>query len=209
MSGDEREAAILRATEELLAETRLADIPIDRIARAAGISRSTFYFYFATKEAVLVALLERVREEADAAAAQAVDRGLGRREQYRQVIGAFVATFREHRAVAVATSVARGSDPAVDAIWARILDGWVALAESTIRAEQTRRAAPDDVDARDLAASLTLLNERTVQAVLLGESAAPTDDGLVDLLTTIWLRAIYGTAGTAGGGGGSAAAPAR
>src|SRR5207248_11581246 len=45
-SGDERERAILQTAEELLRERSLTDIAVDEPARGAGISRSTFYFYF-------------------------------------------------------------------------------------------------------------------------------------------------------------------
>ena len=42
-------------------------ISVDDLARGAGISRPTFYFYFASKDAVLLTLLDRVVAEADAA----------------------------------------------------------------------------------------------------------------------------------------------
>ena len=40
---------------------------MDDLAKGAGISRPTFYFYFPSKEAVLLTLLDRVIDEADAA----------------------------------------------------------------------------------------------------------------------------------------------
>src|SRR5690349_18554730 len=58
MSGDDRERAILEAFEHLLEQRALHEISIDEIARGAGISRPTFYFYFASKEAVLLSLFE-------------------------------------------------------------------------------------------------------------------------------------------------------
>jgi TetR/AcrR family transcriptional regulator, ethionamide resistance regulator len=56
--GDAREAAILRTLEELLTERPYSSVGIDELATGAGISRSAFYFYFASKDAVLAALLE-------------------------------------------------------------------------------------------------------------------------------------------------------
>src|SRR5690349_3276456 len=64
VSGDERERAILQTAERLLEERPLREISVDDLARGAGISRPTFYFYFASKEAVLLALLDRLVEEA-------------------------------------------------------------------------------------------------------------------------------------------------
>src|SRR5262245_44972565 len=64
-SGDDRQHAILATAEQLLAERDFADISIDDLARGAGISRPTFYFYFPSKNAVLLTLLDRVIEEAE------------------------------------------------------------------------------------------------------------------------------------------------
>src|SRR5947209_215272 len=64
VSGDERERAILQTAERLLGERPLRDISVDDLARGAGISRPTFYFYFASKEAVLLALMDGLVEEA-------------------------------------------------------------------------------------------------------------------------------------------------
>src|SRR5207245_10784385 len=64
VSGDERARAILQTAERLLGERPLRDISVDDLARGAGISRPTFYFYFASKEAVLLALMDRLVEEA-------------------------------------------------------------------------------------------------------------------------------------------------
>lgn len=65
-SGDERIQAILATAEELLGKRPLADVSVDDLARGAGISRPTFYFYFSSKESVLLTLAERIIEEADA-----------------------------------------------------------------------------------------------------------------------------------------------
>src|SRR5919108_4642572 len=67
-SGDDREAAILRTAERLLEQQGFSQISIDDLARGAGISRPTFYFYFPSKDAVLLTLLDRVVDEANAAA---------------------------------------------------------------------------------------------------------------------------------------------
>jgi AcrR family transcriptional regulator len=60
--GDAREADILRTFENLIAVKPLSAIGIDELALGAGISRSAFYFYFASKDAVLTALLDGVEE---------------------------------------------------------------------------------------------------------------------------------------------------
>ena len=63
-TGDERERAILETAERLMEELPFSEISVDDLARGAGISRPTFYFYFPSKEAVLLTLLDRMVEEA-------------------------------------------------------------------------------------------------------------------------------------------------
>jgi AcrR family transcriptional regulator len=61
--GDRREQAILETARALLARKPLADITIDELAAGAEISRSSFYFYFDSKLAVVVALLHGITGE--------------------------------------------------------------------------------------------------------------------------------------------------
>ncbi len=58
--------------ERLLEERSLSEISVDDLAKGAGISRPTFYFYFPSKEAVLLTLVERVIAEADRNADEAM-----------------------------------------------------------------------------------------------------------------------------------------
>src|SRR3712207_8911323 len=102
-TGDDRERAILETFERLLEERSLHAISIDDIARGAGISRPTFYFYFASKEAVLLSLFERMIEEARATQGEALDQlGDDPAAAVRASIAAHYETFRAHRAVTLA-----------------------------------------------------------------------------------------------------------
>ena len=51
-SGDDRELAILETAIRLLDERQEHEISVDDLAKGAGISRPTFYFYFPSKDAV-------------------------------------------------------------------------------------------------------------------------------------------------------------
>ena len=104
-SGDEREAAILQTAEQLLQMRSLGDIAIDDLARGAGISRSTFYFYFPSKDAVVLTLIDRMIEEA------AFDReellaeiAADPRTRVREGLQRFYEIFRAHRAVVLAVA---------------------------------------------------------------------------------------------------------
>lgn len=198
VSGDERERAILETCERLLETRPLADLSVDELARGAGISRSSFYFYFPSKEAVLLTLVQRVAEEADANLIAALQ-GLGETspERYRAAIGAFHHTFRAHRSVALATADARGGNPELRELWSRMMDGWVGITAAIIDGERARGAAPPGIPARDLAVALNLMNENVLHATFAQLQPTVDEASVVDTLVAVWLGAIYGAGSTA------------
>jgi AcrR family transcriptional regulator len=192
-SAEDRESAILETFERLLEARPLAAISVDDLARGAGISRPTFYFYFSSKDAVLLTLLDQVIAEADAASAAAfTGRSDDRREAWRQGITAYYETFRAHRAVTLAAVEAVATSPDVRALWARGFEGWVQTCTATIEAERRRGAAPPGVPARDLAIVLNAMNERALSATFSGQGAAVAEADVVDVLLEVWIGAIYG-----------------
>ncbi|MPQ97049.1 TetR family transcriptional regulator [Modestobacter sp. I12A-02628] len=194
-SGDDRELAILATAERLLAEKPLSALSVDDLARGAGISRPTFYFYFASKDAVLLTLLDRVVAEADAAFTGGVFDGLqgGTRENWRAALTAYVDTFRAHRSVALAAASARPDNREVRELWARVCEGWVLRATEVIEAARAQGTAPDGLPARQLAIVLNSMNERVVYGTFSGDGPAIPEDQLVDVLLDVWLTTIYRT----------------
>jgi AcrR family transcriptional regulator len=193
-TGDEREAAILESFERLIEERGLHEISIDDIARGAGISRPTFYFYFASKEAVLLSLFERMIEEARANQGDALDRvSDDPASAVRASIAAHYETFRAHRAVTLAGADASATSPEVREVWSGVMERWVTEVAAGIEAERARGAAPDGVPARDLATALVSMNERVLYATFAGNAPAVGEDSVVDVLLSVWLKAIYGT----------------
>ncbi len=196
-SGDDRELAILSTAEQLLAEHALSEISIDDLAKGAGISRPTFYFYFPSKDAVLLTLLDRVVAEADAAAFGAdglVVPGAGGGDptcQWREAIEAFFVTFRGHGAVAVAAAQLSATNGEVRALWTRVMESWVRRAEAAITSERERGAAPAGLPARELAVALNLMNERVMFATFAGEQPSIEEARVVDTLLVVWMSAIY------------------
>lgn len=198
-TGDEREQAILATAERLLAERPLSAVSVDDLARGAGISRPTFYFYFPSKDAVLLTLLDRVVAEADAASGQVFDdppadrRGAIPRDTWRAAITVYFETFRAHRALTVAWAEARFTNAEVRALWGRVFDTWVDRCAAAIEAERARGAAPAGPPARDLAVVLNSMNERVLYATFTGDGPAVGEGEVVDVLLETWLRAVYGT----------------
>ncbi|AFM19722.1 transcriptional regulator [Mycolicibacterium chubuense NBB4] len=195
-SGDDRELAILTTLETLLEGRALADISVDDLAKGAGISRPTFYFYFPSKDAVLLALVERVINEADHNADEAMggmDTSVDPAGVWK-AINALFETFGTHRAVTLAGAAARPLNAEVRALWSRFMQKWIDHTTASIETERARGAAPTTIPAADLAASLNLMNERTMLAAFAGEQPAVTAGKLVDTLAHIWVTSIYGTA---------------
>lgn len=193
-SGDDRQLAILATAERLLAERRLGDISIDDLARGAGISRPTFYFYFPSKDAVLLTLLDSVIAEAERRAAPLRERVPGDPVAFwREVIGAYFETFQRHRAVALAWAEARATNAEVRRLWARVMESWIGQTAEAIEAERGRGVAPAGLPARDLAIALNAMNERSMYATFSGDGPALAEENTLDVLLTIWLTAIYRT----------------
>ncbi|SNS82081.1 transcriptional regulator, TetR family [Geodermatophilus saharensis] len=200
-SGDDRERAILATAEELLGRRALADISVDDLARGAGISRPTFYFYFPSKDAVVLALLDRVVEEARASRAAALRRaGDDVRAGWRGALEAVRDTFLAHRALTTAAASLLPTSVEVRALWSQVMEQFVAETAAAIEGERARGAAPPGPPARDLAVALNWMDERVIHATATGTTPALAEDDLLDVLLTVWLRTVYG-------GDGPAAAP--
>jgi AcrR family transcriptional regulator len=194
-SGDDRERAILETAERLLEDRPLSEISVDDLAKGAGISRPTFYFYFPSKDAVVLTIIDRLvadaaesREEALATLAQGDPRA-GLRKALEDLYGAF----RSRRAVALAAAELRTTNSEARGLWSQVMEGWVTDATAVIEAERARGAAAPGQPARDLAIALVQMNERVQYATFAGESPSLDDDRVLDVLVDIWLRAIYGT----------------
>jgi AcrR family transcriptional regulator len=194
VSGDDRERAILATAERLLEDRGLHEISIDDLARGAGISRPTFYFYFESKEAVLLTLLDRMVEEARTGRGDVLERFAEDPPRWlRQGITAIYETFRSHRAVTLAAADARATSANVRELWARVMEQFVDETSMAIEAERTRGAAPEGVPARDLAVALNLMNERVLLATFAGYTPAVDEAMVIDTLVAVWLGAIYGS----------------
>lgn len=192
-SGDDRELAILATAERLLEERPLGAISVDDLARGAGISRPTFYFYFPSKDAVLLTLLDRVVAEADAAMDAVFDGSVVEpRQGWQRALAAYHDTFRTHRALTVAWAEARAGSAEVRRLWAEVVERWVQRCTAVIEAERDRGAAPGGPAARDLAIALTSMNERVIYGSLSGDGPAVAADDVVPVLLRIWLSAVYG-----------------
>ena len=192
-SGDDREQAILATAERLLEERAFASISVDDLAKGAGLSRPTFYFYFPSKEAVLLSLLEPVITRADSEFDGAVQRlPADPRRVWRNGIKVFFTAFGSRRTLARAATEALATSSELRSVWSAIHAEVDRPDGGLITAERARGAAPETIPAEDLATSLNQMNERTMIAALSAETPAVDEDRVVDTLTHIWVTSIYG-----------------
>jgi AcrR family transcriptional regulator len=195
-NGDDREREILETAEKLLSERPLSEISVDDLAKGAGISRPTFYFYFPSKDAVVLTIIDRLVAAAAGSREQALktlaegDPRAGLRQGLEDLYGAF----RSRRAVVLAAAELRTTNAEARDLWSEVMEAWVADVTAVIEAERARGAAPPGEPARDLAIALVQMNERVQYATFADESPSLEEDRVLDVLVDIWLRAIYGTA---------------
>jgi TetR/AcrR family transcriptional regulator, ethionamide resistance regulator len=193
--GDLKEQAILDTAVKLLAERSFEAIGVDELARGAGISRPTFYFYFESKQAVLRVLVEQLTGQAfsDSDWLTGAD-NLPPEEAIRSGIEMGVQLWRDHGPVLRAGFDTWGTVPELRQFWEAITERFVDAAAEQIRVERRSGNAPDGPpSARALATALIRMSERCFYMASLGAEPALTDRELSATLTTVFLRAIYGT----------------
>jgi TetR/AcrR family transcriptional regulator, ethionamide resistance regulator len=191
--GDLTSQAILDTAERLLLTRSLDDIAVDELASGAGISRSTFYFHFASREAVLHALAGGILDALYEAASSWLRRGSEPPEDsIRRALGASLALWREHGPVLRAAVRARDTDPLMREFWTGVARRFVDATASQIDLERRAGVAPPGPDARSLAAVLVAMNEQAFLSRSRSRRSTARDRELVDTLTCVWLRSVYG-----------------
>ena len=111
LSSDERREHLLHVGVELIGRYGTADVSIEEIARAAGVSKGLLYHYFPTKTDFFVAVLARSQAEMD----QAVERDpeLTPLEQFDRNLDGFLGFVDAHAEGYLAVVNARGREPHV------------------------------------------------------------------------------------------------
>jgi AcrR family transcriptional regulator len=191
--GDRRRRAILDAVERLLTEKTIAQLSVEDIAAAAGISRSGFYFYFESKYAALGDALGDVGDEMSRAAEDFFAGTDEPPEVYvPRALSRVKDLWRRHADLMVAIVDAAHSDSGARALW----DAWVlqfveSIAER-IEFERAAGRAPDGPPARDLARTLMLMNAAVLDGDARDVATRGSGGDTVAALTHVWLGAVWG-----------------
>jgi AcrR family transcriptional regulator len=189
--GERREQAILDAADRLLATTPFAEVTMDHIATEAGLSRSAMYFYFGSKEAVLIGLHHRIYE----AMVHTMDPIRGETAPMAEAMGEAIrrvcANWRAHRHALRTFHETAMVSPAFGDVWRARLEQHVDALTALIERERAGgRAAADPPSPRAIASSWFWMLEHQFYALFRDEHSERDEDELVTTLTVLWLRMI-------------------
>jgi AcrR family transcriptional regulator len=193
LRNNEQHRQLLDATLALLAEgAAYAELTVQVIAARAGVSRPTFYAHFGDRRELLLELMDSALAPALAELAEQgpmTGEALGP-TRIRPTIGLVMSIVRDHAPLFRAVIEASTYDDAVRDWLGAAAGQFIAAATTTIRAQQAAgNALPADAQA-----VATTLVWSTIDAAYrqIRDAGQLPDDVVVDTLTTIAIRTVYG-----------------
>jgi TetR/AcrR family transcriptional regulator, ethionamide resistance regulator len=187
---DEAKGEILEAAERVLRRRPFRDLQVADLMDQTGLRRSSFYHYFRDRHDLVVGLLEKLAAELvpmnEVWFRSRGDRVANLRAGYEGV-GRFWA---RHGPVLRAIADAATHDRKVERAHRRFVERFVRGTAERIRTDiECGQIAP--LDAEETARALILMSERFLNEKL-GRDHRADWRPVVDTLTTIWQRALYG-----------------
>jgi TetR/AcrR family transcriptional regulator, ethionamide resistance regulator len=172
---EEVERAVLAATEGLLAGgASFSELPVERIAREAGISRPAFYFYFRDKRELLM----RLTEDVSALLYAEAEGWWSGDTELRTALERVVLLYRDHGALLRAVVETSAYDEDVAGFWRALVGRFVEATRNRIEGD-----APPDA-----AFLLCWMTERACyQRLVQGDD--PGDPEFLSALVELWERA--------------------
>ncbi len=183
------EDAILAAAREALLEEPYDAVTIDGIARRAYVSRTTVYFYFPNKRAVVDRLIQRAFADIlDAASPYLEGDGDPRAELHAALAGVVAIVDRDASILRLALWL-YGREDQLPAEWAPHIQRLVVAGAKRIARDQKRGLAPDDIPARTSALALSAMVERHVGMEIVRSGRDGHES--IRVLSELWWRAVY------------------
>ncbi len=168
-----------------------ADLSVESIITAGGISRSTFYVYFQDKGDLLVAMAQNVISDLVATGSSWWDLPVtAGREDLRTALRVPIDTYRTHRAILGTVAETAAYDPRVREQHQSLIDQVVAALTDYIRAAQLAGAADPELDAARTAQWVIWMIERGLYQLVGAADDAEVEQQL-DALTDIIWRVMY------------------
>ena len=183
------EDAILAAAREALHDEPYDAVTIDGIARRAYVSRTTVYFYFPNKRAVVDRLIQRAFADIlEAAAPYLEGDGDPRAELHAALAGVVGVVDRDASILRLALWL-YGREDQLPAEWAPHIQRLVVAGAKRIARDQKRGLAPDDIPARTSALALSAMVERHVGMEIVRSGRDGHES--IRVLSELWWRAVY------------------
>ena len=183
------EQAILEAARQAIRDDGYDRVTIDGIAKRAYVSRTSVYFYFTNKRAVVDRLIQRAFSDIYAAGAPYL-RGEGEpRAELRTAIGRVVSVVNRNADLLLLAAKLYGEEDRLPPEWEPYIRRLVVAAEQRIRRDQERGIAPADMPARMSAQALTAMVERHISVEVLRGGRSVTES--ISVLAELWWRAVY------------------
>jgi AcrR family transcriptional regulator len=151
-TADARRETVLAAATRVFAARGIYGTPTTEVARAAGISQAYLFRLFPSKEALAVALVERVNERIHTTFAQAAERALSSGEAVLPAMGRAYVELLEDRDLMLIQLHAHAASPDVPAIRDAARQGFARLVEFAQRVS----GAPEDEVQRFFARGMLL-----------------------------------------------------
>jgi AcrR family transcriptional regulator len=190
------ETAILNATEQLLRERPLHQLSVADIIDAAGVSRTSFYAYFASKTAVIAECLREVMDQVMVAVRPFHQQSGGDAEAAIRIsLQQWVEVCKTHGALLRTVSEEWPHDAEIRKLWFETLETVTAGTARVIRGARASGQAPDGAEPRALAACLMWGYERVLHVALVGDAVGlPGPDAIVEPLAQMMVGGLYGQA---------------
>ena len=188
------EVALKDAARQLFAERGYLNTKITDITRAAGRATGSFYEHFASKEALLTALLDDLHSQARGevtAQPHPASHDLTDREQLRAHLAAAWHTMRDNFPVVLAVHEATvAAGPAAGESWRQLTTDTVVLRDHLEFLRQQGRPLPGDPEL--VAAAMGGVLATLAYALLPARPAPYDDDQVIDTVTSLLLGGLRG-----------------
>ena len=158
--GDARERALLEATEELLRSGAPQELTVEAITDRASLTRTAFYFYFASKEEAVARLAKRYLGEIFDAARPAFDADVPLERGVRQAIENQVEVWGKHGRALAAVADLAASDAAIREMWLGEIERFVEPVRERMAAVQRAEGRRPSRRNRQRAEALVWMLER-------------------------------------------------
>jgi len=192
--GRETDEAFRAAARKVFARDGYLNARISDIAAEAGKSVASFYNYYDTKAALLVALAEDFHTEATEMAVLPYRSGLAPPDALREAVAGFWRTYAKRRGELIGVFQAAMLDAEFLSRWLDIRAEAISRIAGEIRRAQAAGFCPG-VDPVLTASALSAMLEHFCY-IWLGQGgerveARFDDERAIDTLATIWVRSVY------------------